>query len=116
MFLYKQVYLKERVEVRNSFKAIYGLGFFKSNLISIKLGLGYPYSIDNLNFYLYNLLVSILNEFTWLEVRIKHVIINNIKRLININCYKGTRHRDSLPCRGQRTRTNAKSCKRYKIL
>ncbi len=33
----------------------------------------------------------------------------NIKRLNEINCYKGQRHRNSLPVRGQRTRTNARS-------
>jgi small subunit ribosomal protein S13 len=35
----------------------------------------------------------------------------NIKRLININCYRGSRHRLHLPLRGQRTRTNARSNK-----
>jgi len=112
MFLYKQQYLKEKLEIRNSLKKIYGIGFYKSMYICIKLGLGYPYSIDNLNFYYYFLLVSLLDELTWLEVRIKRVISENIKILFNIKCYKGFRHRDLLPCRGQRTRTNAKSCKR----
>lgn len=64
MFLYKQIYLKEGVEIRNSLKVIYGLGFFKSQFICTKLGLGYPYSVDNLNYYLYNLLVSVLDELT----------------------------------------------------
>jgi small subunit ribosomal protein S13 len=35
----------------------------------------------------------------------------NVKRLININCYRGSRHRLHLPSRGQRTRTNARSNK-----
>jgi small subunit ribosomal protein S13 len=39
----------------------------------------------------------------------------NIKKLIEIESYKGFRHRDKLPCRGQRTRTNAKSVKRLII-
>jgi small subunit ribosomal protein S13 len=39
----------------------------------------------------------------------------NIKKLIEIECYKGFRHRDKLPCRGQRTRTNAKSVRRLII-
>lgn len=112
MFLYKQVYLKEKLEIRNSLKGIYGLGNYKSNLICIKMGLGYPYSIDHLNYYQYYFLTSFLEELTWLEVRIKYKIAENIKNLIKINSYKGFRHRDSLPCRGQRTRTNAKSSKR----
>lgn len=35
----------------------------------------------------------------------------NIKRLINVNCYRGSRHRLNLPLRGQRTKTNARSSK-----
>lgn len=35
----------------------------------------------------------------------------NIKRLIDIGCYRGLRHRRSLPCRGQRTKTNARTRK-----
>ncbi len=35
----------------------------------------------------------------------------DIKRLIEIQCFRGTRHRKSLPCRGQRTKTNARTCK-----
>ena len=35
----------------------------------------------------------------------------NIKRLVEINCYRGTRHRKGLPCRGQRTKTNARTRK-----
>ena len=35
----------------------------------------------------------------------------DIKRLIEIQCFRGVRHRKSLPCRGQRTKTNARTCK-----
>ena len=35
----------------------------------------------------------------------------NIKRLTEIQCYRGVRHRKGLPCRGQRTKTNARTCK-----
>ena len=35
----------------------------------------------------------------------------DIKRLTEIQCYRGVRHRKGLPCRGQRTKTNARTCK-----
>ena len=35
----------------------------------------------------------------------------DIKRLTEIQCYRGVRHRNGLPCRGQRTKTNARTCK-----
>jgi len=47
-----------------------------------------------------------------LEIRIKHYVFQNIKKLFEINTYKGLRHKDSLPTRGQRTRTNASTKKK----
>lgn len=46
------------------------------------------------------------------ESDLKRLIALNIKRLIEINCYRGRRHIQSLPVRGQRTRTNAQTRKR----
>lgn len=40
----------------------------------------------------------------------RHVALD-IKRLTEIQCYRGVRHRKGLPCRGQRTKTNARTCK-----
>jgi small subunit ribosomal protein S13 len=45
------------------------------------------------------------------EGRLRTEIGLNIKRLMDIGCYRGTRHRKSLPVRGQRTRTNARTRK-----
>lgn len=45
------------------------------------------------------------------EGDLRRQIQNNIKRLISINCYRGTRHRLGLPVRGQRTKTNARTRK-----
>ena len=39
----------------------------------------------------------------------------DIKRLTEIQCYRGVRHRKGLPCRGQRTKTNARTCKGPKL-
>ena len=112
MFLYKQKYLKDNVEIRSSLRVIYGVGFYKSFLLSSRIGLGFPYFSNYLNFYNFYLLSTLLDECTLLEVKVKRIIYENIKSLLKIKCYKGFRHRDLLPCRGQRTRTNAKSCKR----
>lgn len=45
------------------------------------------------------------------EGDLRREITQNIKRLIEINCYRGVRHRRSLPVRGQRTKTNARTRK-----
>ena len=46
-----------------------------------------------------------------IENELRREIQANIKRLIEINCYRGTRHKKKLPVRGQRTRTNARTRK-----
>jgi len=47
------------------------------------------------------------NEFK-VEGELRTEISYNIKRLMDINCYRGRRHKMGLPCRGQRTKTNAR--------
>ncbi len=46
-----------------------------------------------------------------LEGDLRRRVALNIKRLVEINCYRGTRHRKGLPVRGQRTKTNARTRK-----
>ena len=45
------------------------------------------------------------------EGDLRREIAMNIKRLKEIGCYRGIRHRKGLPCRGQKTKTNARTCK-----
>ena len=116
MFVYKQYNLNAKKDIRLSLQSIYGIGWLKSIYISSRLGFSYPFSLNNINFYNYLALIYILDFFTWLEVRIKRIISQNIKNLYKIESYKGLRHKDSLPVRGQRTRTNASTKKRYKII
>jgi|SRR3954468_15949052 small subunit ribosomal protein S13 len=116
MFSYKQYNFSEKREIRSTLQLIYGLGWQKAIFICSRLGLSYPYSFSRVNMYNYLLLSYVLDFFTWLEVRIKRFIFQNIKNLYIIECYKGLRHKDSLPVRGQRTRTNACTKKRYKII
>ena len=45
------------------------------------------------------------------EGDLRREVAMNIKRLKEIGCYRGIRHRKGLPCRGQKTKTNARTCK-----
>ena len=45
------------------------------------------------------------------EGDLRRNVAHDIKRLTEIQCYRGVRHRKGLPCRGQRTKTNARTCK-----
>lgn len=83
-------------------------------LISTKLGLSYPFFINNLNLYNFSLIFFLLKNLTLSEVRLKRVIGNNIKNLSDIVSYAGARHTLNLPVRGQRTRTNAGTMRRFR--
>jgi small subunit ribosomal protein S13 len=54
---------------------------------------------------------SILREQYTVEGDLRKEVSQNIRKLMDIGCYRGTRHKRGLPVRGQRTRTNARSRK-----
>jgi small subunit ribosomal protein S13 len=56
-------------------------------------------------------IASIIQEDLTIEGELRSEVQLNIKRLMDIGCYRGLRHRKGLPVRGQRTRTNARTRK-----
>ncbi|MEO5585881.1 MAG: 30S ribosomal protein S13, partial [Flavobacteriales bacterium] len=54
---------------------------------------------------------TVINENIKVEGALRSEVQLSIKRLVDINSYRGTRHRNGLPVRGQRTRTNARTRK-----
>ena len=54
---------------------------------------------------------GIIAQYT-VEGDLRRTVSMNIKRLMDLGCYRGIRHRRGLPLRGQRTKTNAKTCKK----
>jgi small subunit ribosomal protein S13 len=54
---------------------------------------------------------DVIDESQVIEGDLRREVAMNIKRLTEIGCYRGTRHRKGLPCRGQKTKTNARTCK-----
>jgi len=116
VFIYKNSTLETEREIRVSLQQIYGIGWYKSIVACAKLGFSYPLNLNILNFYNLQALTTILDFITLLEVRIKRFIYLNIKKEFDISSYRGIRHKDGLPVRGQRTRTNAQTKKRYKLI
>lgn len=112
MFLYKQQIIPLKREIRSSLRALYGVGKHKACIVVARAALCFPCRIDFLNLYFYYFLTSILNFVTILEVRLKRLIKQSIYVLVDIGCYRGERHKDNLPVRGQRSRTNAKTRKK----
>ena len=54
---------------------------------------------------------DVIEKTQVIEGDLRREVAMNIKRLTEIGCYRGTRHRKGLPCRGQKTKTNARTCK-----
>ena len=90
---------------------IYGLGKAKSEEVIQKLGLDQNMRAHNLTEEEISKLNAILTSEYVVEGDLRRQVQNNIKRLININAYRGLRHRSGLPTRGQRTRCNARTRK-----
>ncbi len=97
----------KRVEIGLTY--IYGIGLSTSQKILAQTGI----SPDTRVRVLSEEEIARLREYIDREYRVegdlRREVNLNIKRLIEINCYRGRRHRAGLPVRGQRTRTNARS-------
>lgn len=99
----------KRLEI--SLTYIYGIGLSLSHEILAKLKLDPAMRAGKLSSDDIAKLSSLIQSEYVVEGDLRRQVQNNIKRLISIHCYRGMRHRAGLPCRGQRTRTNARTRK-----
>jgi small subunit ribosomal protein S13 len=99
----------KRLEV--SLTYIYGLGRKLSLEVIDKLGLDPNMKASSLKEDDIAKINAVLQSEYVVEGDLRRQVQNNIKRLISIHSYRGTRHRLGLPVRGQRTRTNARTRK-----
>ena len=90
---------------------IYGIGRSTAQYILDKAGIEYDKKVSQWNDDEQGAIRSIVtNEFKT-EGQLRSEVQMNIKRLLDIACYRGLRHRKGLPVRGQRTRTNSRTRK-----
>lgn len=99
----------KRVEIALTY--IYGLGRKSANDILAKTGISPDTRAKDLTeAEVAKLRDEIENNYT-VEGDLRRDVALNIKNMIEINCYRGIRHRKGLPVRGQRTKTNARTRK-----
>ena len=101
---------EKRVEIGLTY--IYGIGRASSNRILAEAGVNPDTRVKDLTDDEVKKLASIIADTQTVEGDLRREIAMNIKRLQEIGCYRGIRHRKSLPVRGQKTKTNARTCKR----
>ena len=100
---------EKRVEIGLTY--IYGIGRASSNRILAEAGVNPDTRVKDLTDDEVKKLASIIADTQTVEGDLRREIAMNIKRLQEIGCYRGIRHRKSLPVRGQKTKTNARTCK-----
>ena len=90
---------------------IYGIGQPAAKKICEKLDLDPGAKVSTLSDEALESVRSLLKESYQVEGDLRREVAISIKRLLDIGCYRGLRHRRHLPSRGQRTRTNARTHK-----
>src|SRR5918992_603519 len=86
---------------------IYGIGRVRSNTILTEAGVSADIRVKDLSEDDVRKISRVIEEQGGVEGDLRKEISMNIKRLMEIGCYRGLRHRRNLPAHGQRTRTNA---------
>lgn len=90
---------------------IHGIGPKRADEIIEKVGLDPASKADDLSAEQINAIAGILQNDYTVEGDLRRETQSNIRRLISIGSYRGSRHRRGLPVRGQRTKTNARTRK-----
>jgi small subunit ribosomal protein S13 len=100
---------KKRVEIGLTY--IFGIGRTTSKNILSKLNIGLETKTDDLTEAEINNIRKAIDSDYKVEGELRTEVSMNIKRLMDLGAYRGLRHRKSLPVRGQRTSTNARTRK-----
>ncbi|MCD8084328.1 MAG: 30S ribosomal protein S13 [Clostridiales bacterium] len=100
---------EKRVEIGLTY--IYGIGRTSSNRILKEAGVNPDTRVKDLTDEEVKNLAAVIAETQMVEGDLRREVAMNIKRLQEIGCYRGIRHRKGLPVRGQKTKTNARTRK-----
>ena len=100
---------EKRVEIGLTY--IYGIGLSTSQKIVATTGINPDTRIKDLTEDEVNEIRNYVNKNLMVEGDLRRDVALNIKRLVEIGCYRGIRHRKGLPVRGQKTKTNARTRK-----
>lgn len=99
----------KRIEVALTY--IYGIGPTRADAILASTGVNPDTRTDDLTDAEENAMREFISTNYTVEGDLRREVQLNIKRLVEIGCYRGLRHRRNLPVRGQRTKTNARTRK-----
>lgn len=104
----ENVPLESKQQIRVALQSVYGIGNTRAKNICTKLGMPFELIVRDLTDEQVKQLQDAVGQYTT-EGDLRRDVVTRIKRLKDIGCYRGRRHRANLPLRGQRTRTNART-------
>lgn len=102
--------IPDRQHTEIGLTAIYGIGRTRARVICDVANVPYSKKVKDLNDAELERIRDAIGQFT-VEGDLRRELSMSIKRLMDLGCYRGVRHRRGLPVRGQRTRTNARTRK-----
>ncbi len=102
-------------QVQIALTYVYGIGPKTSGDILASAKVEPTVRVKNLTDAEVSRIQDVINETLTVEGELQRIVSGNIKRLKDINAYRGLRHKMSLPSRGQRTKTNARTRRGKKI-
>jgi small subunit ribosomal protein S13 len=91
--------------------SIFGVGHARAKEVCSKAKIPFDKKVKVLTEKQLDAIRQVLAEYA-LEGDLRRKVSMSVKALIDMGCYRGIRHRRGLPCRGQRSKTNARTCKR----
>ena len=100
---------EKRIEIGLTY--IYGIGRVSATRILAQANVNPDTRVKDLTDDEVGKIRDVIDAGQMVEGDLRREIAMNIKRLKEIGCYRGIRHRKGLPCRGQKTKTNARTCK-----
>lgn len=102
-------------QVETALTYVYGIGLKTSQSILAKTKIDPTVRVKDLTDSEISKIQDVINNDYLVEGDLQRVVTGNIKRLKDINAYRGLRHKNNLPSRGQRTRTNARTRRGKKV-
>ncbi len=100
---------EKRIEIGLTY--IYGIGNSRAKKLLKETGINADTRVRDLSEEEVNVIRDYINKNLKVEGDLRREVALNIKRLVEIGCYRGIRHRKGLPVRGQKTKTNARTRK-----
>ena len=100
---------EKRIEIGLTY--IYGIGLTSSQRILREANVDPDTRVKDLTDDEVKRIAEVVSETQMVEGDLRRDVALNIKRMVEIDCYRGQRHRKGLPVRGQRTKTNARTRK-----